>query len=119
MLQYTRFKSVFTNESDRSGEKDADKRFLEAFMRIKKGFVLEKVGDSYLCCATGKLAKEFSGFVRLNETGAFLWNILASGDVTKEDILAKMTAEYDVSPEIALADIDKFLDNLEKNGIIQ
>ena len=88
-------------------------------MKIKKGFVLEKVGDSYLCCATGKLAKEFSGFVRLNETGAFLWDALASGDITKEALLDKMTAEYDVSPEIALADIEKFIANLEKNGIIE
>ena len=88
-------------------------------MKIKKGFVLEKVGDSYLSCATGKLAKEFSGFVRLNETGAFLWNILASGDVTKEQIVEKMTAEYDVSEEIALRDVESFVLNLQKNGILE
>lgn len=88
-------------------------------MKIKKGFVLEKVGDSYLSCATGKLAKEFSGFVRLNETGAFLWNILSSGDVTKEEMVKKMTAEYDVSQEIALRDVEAFVLNLEKNGILE
>ena len=88
-------------------------------MKIKKGFVLEKVGDSYLSCATGKLAKEFSGFVRLNETGAFLWNILASGDVTKEQIVEKMTAEYDVSGEIAIRDVESFILNLQKNGILE
>lgn len=88
-------------------------------MKIKKGFVLEKVGDSYLSCATGKLAKEFSGFVRLNETGAFLWNILSLGDVTKEEMVKKMTAEYDVSQEIALRDVEAFVLNLEKNGILE
>ncbi len=87
-------------------------------MKIKKGFVLEKVGDSYLSCATGKLAKEFSGFVRLNETGAFLWNILSSEDVTKEEMVEKMTAEYDVSSEIALRDVEAFVLSLEKNGIL-
>ena len=46
-------------------------------MKIKNGFVLEKVGESYLACATGKLATEFHGFVRLNETGALLWEALA------------------------------------------
>lgn len=88
-------------------------------MKIKKGFVLEKVGDSYLSCATGKLAKEFSGFVRLNETGAFLWQILASGDVTKEELVSKMTAEYDISEEIAARDIEAFAENLKKNGILE
>ncbi|MBE6537462.1 MAG: PqqD family protein [Ruminococcaceae bacterium] len=88
-------------------------------MRIKKGFVLEKVGDSYLCCATGKLAKEFSGFVRLNETGAFIWNMLASGDTTKEKMVEQMTSEYDISAEIALKDIEGFIANLDKNGILE
>ena len=88
-------------------------------MKIKKGFVLEKVGDSYLSCATGKLAKQFSGFVRLNETGAFLWEILSSQDVTTEDMVAKMTAEYDITPDIAKRDIDVFVENLEKNGILE
>ena len=88
-------------------------------MRIKKGFVLEKVGDSYLSCATGKLAKQFSGFVHLNETGAFLWEMLSSGDVTKEDMVKKMTEEYDITSEIALKDIEGFILNLEKNGILE
>ena len=88
-------------------------------MKIKKGFVLEKVGDSYLCCATGKLAKEFSGFVRLNETGAFIWNMLSDKNVTKEDMVAKMTAEYDISADIAERDIEAFVLNLEKNGILE
>lgn len=88
-------------------------------MKIKKGFVLEKVGDSYLCCATGKLAKEFSGFVRLNETGAFIWNMLAADHITKEDMVAKMTAEYDISVDIALRDIEAFVEHLEKNGILE
>ena len=88
-------------------------------MKIKKGFVLQKVGGSFLACATGKLAKEFSGFVRLNETGAFIWNMLTSGDVTKEDMVAKMTAEYDISAEIALKDIEIFVENLAKNGILE
>ena len=88
-------------------------------MKIKKGFVLEKVGDSYLSCATGKLAKQFSGFVRLNETGAFLWEILAKADVTKEEMVEKMTAEYDITPDIAKRDIDVFVENLEKNGILE
>ena len=48
-------------------------------MRIKEGFVLEKVGDGYLAVAVGGRADSFSGLVRLNSTGAFLWNNLAEG----------------------------------------
>ncbi len=88
-------------------------------MKIKKGFVLEKVGESYLACATGKLAREFSGLVKLNDTGAFIWGLFANGDITIEDAADKMIAEYDISREIALRDISAFADNLKKNGILE
>ena len=88
-------------------------------MKIRKGFVLEKVGDSYLCCAVGKLAREFSGFVRLNETGAFLWEILESAEVSEDELVSKMTAEYDISEEIARRDIAVFLNNLKENSILE
>ena len=88
-------------------------------MKIKTGFVLEKVGESYLACATGKLAREFSGLVKLNETGAFIWGLFANGDSTIEAAADKMIAEYDISREIALRDIETFADNLKKNGILE
>lgn len=87
-------------------------------MKIKTGFVLEEVGGSYLACATGALASGFSGLVRLNETGAFLWGLLSDKDMTREGLLSAMTAEYDVSEEIALGDIDAFIAKLRANGIL-
>lgn len=88
-------------------------------MKIKKGFVLEKVGDSYLACATGKLAREFSGLVKLNETGAFIWSIFADGDISIDAAAEKMIAEYDITKEIAIRDIEAFAENLKKNGIAE
>ena len=86
-------------------------------MKIKSGFVLEKVGESYLACATGKLATQFSGFVRLNGTGAFLWNIL-NGGADMQQLVEAMVKEYDVSLEIAERDAAAFVENLCKNGIL-
>ncbi len=88
-------------------------------MKIKKGFVLEKVGDSYLACATGKLARDFSALVKLNETGAFIWSIFADEDITVDAAAEKMIAEYDIAKEIAIRDIEAFAENLKKNGILE
>ena len=88
-------------------------------MKIKKGFVLERVGDSYLACATGKLAREFSGFIRLNESGAFLWNQLACADMTEDELRAALLLEYDVAEDIARKDVAMFVENLTKNGIVE
>ncbi len=87
-------------------------------MKIKKGFVIEKVADSYLACATGSLVKKFSGFVKLNSTGAFLWNLLAEGDKTSEDLIKNLTEEYDISIDIAKKDVSAFVSTLKENGIL-
>ena len=88
-------------------------------MKIKSGFVLEKVGDSYLACATGKLAREFKGLVRLNETGAFLWDKLSADDKSEKDLVADILSEYDTTAEVAEKDVEIFVGNLKKAGIIE
>ena len=89
-------------------------------MKIKSGFVLEKVGTSHLAVAVGTRAKEFSGLVRMNETGAFLWGLLSEKDMTREELLEKVLSEYeDVTRERALEDIVAFESRLKENGIIE
>ena len=88
-------------------------------MKIKNGFVIEKVAESYLACATGELAEKFSGFIRLNETGAFLWSKLAERDMTKEELVSSLRSEYDVTEEIAERDVAAFILALSNNGIIE
>ena len=87
-------------------------------MKIKNGFVLEEVGGSYLAVAVGARAKEFSGLVRLNETGAFLWERLAERDVSREELLSAMLSEFDVPSEVALNDIIAFENKLRESGIL-
>lgn len=88
-------------------------------MKIKSGFVLEEVGGSYIAVAVGARAKEFSGLVRLNETGAFLWERLAAADVSREELLSAMLSEFDVPSDVALADITAFESKLKENGILE
>ena len=88
-------------------------------MKIRKGFVLEEVGDSFLACATGKLAREFSGFIRMNETGAFLWKKLSEKSMTEAELVSALLAEYDTTEEVAKADVSSFVDNLNKSNIIE
>ena len=88
-------------------------------MKIKSGFVLEKVGNGYLAVAVGERAKEFAGLVRMNGTGAFLWNLLADKDMTREELLAAVLAEYEVEEAQALSDIMSFEKKLSENGIFE
>ena len=70
-------------------------------MIIKKGFMLRNVAGNNIVVAVGEASKHFSGVITLNETGAFLWNLLTV-ETTKEELLKSLLNEYDISEEVAL-----------------
>ena len=42
-------------------------------MQIKDGYVMKKLGLGYVVVTVGQASEDFNGVIRLNETGAFLW----------------------------------------------
>ena len=89
-------------------------------MKIKTGFVLEKVGSGYLAVAVGARAKDFSGLVRMNGTGAYFWNMLVKEDLTVDELLERVLKDFEsVTREQALSDILSFEAKLRENGILE
>ncbi len=86
-------------------------------MKIKSGFVVQKVGGKYLAVAVGELASDFNALVRMNETGVFMWNKLSEADLTKDELLSALLKEYDVDEKRARHDIDDFVDKLSSAGL--
>ncbi|MCI8308594.1 MAG: PqqD family protein [Lachnospiraceae bacterium] len=84
-------------------------------MRIKNGFMLREVADSYVVVAVGKRSSEFNGMVSLNETGAFLWKAMEK-DIMKEELVQALLDTYEVSKEQAVDDVDKFIAMITENG---
>ena len=88
-------------------------------MKIKSGFVIEKVGDGYLAVAVGDRADEFSGLVRMNSTGAFLWKLIEEEDKSADELVAALLDEYEVERELAAADVLRFEKQLRDGGILE
>ena len=86
-------------------------------MKIKKGFVLEPVGGAFIAVAVGHEAANANALIRMNSTGAFLWQLLAD-EQTAETLLAALLAEYDVPEDIAKRDITAFVEKLRAGGLI-
>lgn len=86
-------------------------------MKIKDNFLLKKVAGKTIVVPVGKATLDFNAIITLNETGAFLFAKLQEKDMSEEDLVAALTAEYDVSTEIAAADIKKFVNSIIEAGI--
>ena len=86
-------------------------------MKIKENFNLRKIAGTWAVLPTGASTLDFTGILTLNESGCMLWHLLENG-CTREDMAKALTEEYDVSLEEALADIDAFIEKLEKANCI-
>ncbi len=87
-------------------------------MKRKGSFNVFQDGDKYVAVATGDYKKEFGGMIRLNETGVLLWKCLGE-DVTIDDLSEALCKEYEIPQELALADAEKFVNDLREAGFIE
>ena len=84
-------------------------------MKLNPNFVLRQVADTWVVLPLGEATVNFNGMLTLNESGALLWKALENGT----DPVDALTAEYDVSRQLAAADVEEFLESLRKIGCLE
>ena len=87
-------------------------------MKIKEGFILRNVAGSYVVVPIGEATLDFNGMMNLNDTGAFLFEKMIEG-ISREDLIKALTEEYDVDEETASADVDAFIEKVEKEDLFE
>ena len=55
-------------------------------MKIKDGFVLTEAAGNSLVVAVGDMADKFSGYIKLNSTGAFIWKLIEKKDLSVDEL---------------------------------
>ena len=83
-------------------------------MKISEGYILRKIADTHF--AVSVRPADAGRMIRLNETGALLWQALEKGADTPA-LISLLMAEYEVDEATASADVTRFLDSLD--GIIE
>ena len=86
-------------------------------MRIDKEFILREIAGDYIIIPAGKTVLDFNGLITVNEVGVSLWNMLQN-EVTFEELVQGVLAEYDVEESVAREDIQEFLAALIDVGMI-
>lgn len=87
-------------------------------MKIKDSYVLRSVAGENLIVPVGGNNINFNSAMTLNETGAFLWQLLTA-DTTRDALIAAMTKEYDIDADTAKKDIDIFITSLKEHSILE
>lgn len=87
-------------------------------MKIKEGFVVRKIANQYMAVPIGARAKEVHGMIGLNETAAFLWELLKQNR-TEEELATLLYDEYEISEEDALEVVRRFCKMLQEEGVLE
>ena len=87
-------------------------------MKIKEGFVVREIAGQSVVIALGAATKNFNGMIKLNETGRIIWDMLSEGK-DKEDIVKRITDEYDIDSKTVTGDVESFINTLQGANILE
>ena len=88
-------------------------------MKIKQGFEIKNIDGQLVIVPDKSINPDFNVVITLTDTSALLWDMLKSGDATKESMLNTLLNQFDISTVLALNDIDVFIRTLKENGILE
>lgn len=87
-------------------------------MKINGEFILRQVAGESILVPVGQTALKLNGIITLDPVGTVIWQNLEAGK-TKTEILAQILEQFDVSEGVAAADLEEFLEKLQKNNLIR
>jgi len=86
-------------------------------MKIADGFLLRKIMNRWLVVPTGSKTLRKDGMFYLNESSALLWDTMKRG-AQEDELVTTLLDNYDVTEEIARADVSDFYMKLDEMGIL-
>lgn len=86
-------------------------------MKANDQFILRTIAGDHLLIPVGENAISVKGMIVLSESGALIYEKLKDG-CSKEDLISKLTTEYEVSEEEALRDTEAFLNQMRQLNML-
>lgn len=86
-------------------------------MKRNPDFVQQDVAGTKVIVPTGAAVSEFLGMITVNDTGAYLWELLET-EQTADTLTDALQEKYEVAREQAKADVEAFLAELQPTGAV-
>ena len=86
-------------------------------MRRNPDFLLQNVAGTRVIVPVGEAVTSFPGMITVNETGSFIWQLLET-EQTIQDVADALVAQYEVTQEQAMADVEAFFAELKPTGAL-
>jgi hypothetical protein len=87
-------------------------------MKRSEDFLLQNVGGQDLLVPLGAKVMDMNSLITLNATGRRVWELLAE-DHSVEYLVTEVVKQFDVDLDRARADVQAFLDELNRLGLLK
>ena len=87
-------------------------------MKRSEDFLLQNVGGQDFLVPIGAKVMDMNSLITLNATGCLVWELLAENH-SAEYLVAKVVERFDVDLDRASADVQAFLDELGRLGLLE
>lgn len=87
-------------------------------MKRKKDFIMQNVGGENLLVPVGARVMDMNGLLTLNDTAAFVWELLAE-ERSLNELSAAVAEQFDVDPETGRADMQTFVDEITRLRLLE
>lgn len=86
-------------------------------MKVSNQFIMRTIAGEHLLIPVGEAAISMKGMIVLSESGAFIYEKLKAG-CSREELIAAMKREYEVSEEEVVRDTDAFLNQMRQLNML-
>ncbi len=88
-------------------------------MKLRYNFVTNEVADKIVAVAVGEDLGKFNGFIKMNDVGAYIFNMLKN-NVTVDDIVAAMQKDFPDEAESEIREtVEEFVAKLQEAEILE
>ena len=88
-------------------------------LKIKRGYKLKNISGRQTVVADRRIVKDFNSLIILNESAVILWELLACGEYTIEDMTRVLLENIPISKYQAVNNVKVFIKIMRENGILE
>ena len=87
-------------------------------MKLKQMYETMDLDDQVIAIPLGDREDGYHGVVKLNETGAFIFNLLRK-EISEEEIIQAVQREYNAQVEKVCDDVRECIEALQSKGLLE
>lgn len=87
-------------------------------MKISEKYKVREMAGEHIIVMPGRYGADMTRVVALNATSLYLWEQLAGREFDLEEVARLLVEQYEIDPETARTDAEKWVEQLHKCGIL-